>query len=350
MTNDVSSIEQQLINKEKQILDLQTQLNNEKQKTRVLLTEKSEFENSLALKFVRWLWRVRLALIPDRTVVAKLLGFGKKGQTQKSNVFTTDTPQENVDLYKIANGLNDKLYNTEALISTEELMELEKSLHTILHDNCNFSPVEIKACLSHCYRFLLTIKALEPIIRPQEDFIQILEMGEPNPFSYILRSRFPKAHWQYTQGDLREKWNIRDASVDLIVSTEVLEHLQDLPSKYQESFLRSGLKVALHECFRVLKPGGRLFCTTPNGASIIHLHNCLIGKEAWIFSPHIREYIIEELVSLFNEAGFIVDSHETVHCMTIDNRINYTSIFYMLLENNFITDDRGDDIFLIAHK
>ena len=75
-----------------------------------------------------------------------------------------------------------------------------------------------------------------------------------------------------------------------------------------------------------------------------------MGKEAWFFSPHIREYTIKELLQLFKEAGFTVDSHETVHCMTIDDHINYTPIFYMLLENNFVTDDRGDDIFLIAHK
>lgn len=55
--------------------------------------------------------------------------------------------------------------------------------------------------------------------------------------------------------DLQAKTSIADASADLVVFQEVLEHL---PNQL----------FALQEIFRILKPGGELFLTTPSRSSL----------------------------------------------------------------------------------
>jgi ubiquinone/menaquinone biosynthesis C-methylase UbiE len=65
---------------------------------------------------------------------------------------------------------------------------------------------------------------------------------------------------------------LHDQSVDLVVSFETIEHLQD-----QQKFLQ--------ECWRVLRPGGLFVCSTPNRAI----------SRWWEFNPfHVRELSLRE--------------------------------------------------------
>jgi 2-polyprenyl-3-methyl-5-hydroxy-6-metoxy-1,4-benzoquinol methylase len=100
---------------------------------------------------------------------------------------------------------------------------------------------------------------------------------------------------------------------DLVVMNEVLEHLNFNPIP------------VLRELARVLKPGGLLYCATPNLAKIHSRLRLLRGKG--IMNPvsdlvlnlkpdtgmsvglHWREWTKDEMVKLFKEAGFSVKSH-----------------------------------------
>jgi SAM-dependent methyltransferase len=95
-----------------------------------------------------------------------------------------------------------------------------------------------------------------------------------------------------------------DASFDFVFCTEALEHMLDP-------------LVCLREISRVLSPGGCFLMTTPNlaraanrfklmfwGASVsFPLHQSIMyNKGNW--RPHLREYTLEELRELFEDAGF----------------------------------------------
>ena len=88
-----------------------------------------------------------------------------------------------------------------------------------------------------------------------------------------------------------------DAAVDVIVTLQVIEHLADQPG-----FLR--------ECARVLRPGGRLHCSTPNRLTFSP-GNALTDRPLNPF--HTRELAAEDLVPLVMDAGLAVSAVRGLH-------------------------------------
>jgi SAM-dependent methyltransferase len=78
---------------------------------------------------------------------------------------------------------------------------------------------------------------------------------------------------------------VRDATVDSVVSLQVIEHLWD-----QERFLR--------ECRRVLRPGGTLLVSTPNRLTFSP------GRDTPLNPFHTRELAASELAALLADTGF----------------------------------------------
>lgn len=105
---------------------------------------------------------------------------------------------------------------------------------------------------------------------------------------------------------------------DAVVLTEVLEHLREYPSR------------SLAEAFRILRPGGRLYLTTPNSAYVVRRMQLLFGRTVhtrlpdWIgglpHARHAREYTFAEARTLLEHVGFRVVHEESRHFHLSDGR------------------------------
>jgi SAM-dependent methyltransferase len=97
-----------------------------------------------------------------------------------------------------------------------------------------------------------------------------------------VRSRYPRV--EVMQANLAEL-PLDDASVDVVVNFQVIEHLWD-----QGQFVR--------ECLRVLRPSGLLMMSTPNRITFSP------GRDTPINPFHTRELDADELTELLVDAGF----------------------------------------------
>jgi SAM-dependent methyltransferase len=97
-----------------------------------------------------------------------------------------------------------------------------------------------------------------------------------------VRSRYPRV--EVMQANLAEL-PLDDASVDVVVNFQVIEHLWD-----QGQFVR--------ECFRVLRPSGLLMMSTPNRITFSP------GRDTPINPFHTRELNADELTELLVDAAF----------------------------------------------
>lgn len=101
-----------------------------------------------------------------------------------------------------------------------------------------------------------------------------------------VRARYPRV--EITHGNLAEL-PLADASVDVVVNFQVIEHLWD-----QGQFVS--------ECFRVLRPGGVFLVSTPNRITFSP------GRDTPLNPFHTRELNAAELTELLHDAGFTVES------------------------------------------
>ena len=101
-----------------------------------------------------------------------------------------------------------------------------------------------------------------------------------------VRVRYPSV--EVTEGNLAEL-PLADASVDVVVNFQVIEHLWDQPQ-------------FVAECRRVLRPGGLLLMSTPNRITFTP------GSDTPVNPFHTRELNAAELAELLTDGGFEVRS------------------------------------------
>jgi SAM-dependent methyltransferase len=204
---------------------------------------------------------------------------------------------------------------------------------------------------THIYRMMLTEKWIAEILQHLPDGQTALDLGVESITSDYWRLKFPAVHWSNTNWDLRYPWKTENGTIDLIVCTELVEHLSDPANEiFNEGFYKFGFIALLKESYQALKPGGYLFITTPNAASILHIKLILQGDPPWFFDKHVREYTMNEVVHQAREVGFEIVRNSDIHCMSVMSYTDFSPIFQMLLENGFSTAGRGDDLFVVVRK
>ena len=81
---------------------------------------------------------------------------------------------------------------------------------------------------------------------------------------------------------------INDEHFDVITHFEVIEHLMNP-------------LLCMEECYRILKPNGRMYLTTPNDYSLIYKLEHLLSRK---YGPHFHQFSRSDLLWLLTTAGF----------------------------------------------
>lgn len=112
----------------------------------------------------------------------------------------------------------------------------------------------------------------------------------------LARTHYPEARFEidYVTTDLPHRLN--EDPFDLVISTEVVEHLYS-PRTWAQA------------CRACLKPGGHLICSTPYHGYWKNLAICLAGKwdshhSVHFEGGHIKFFSRDTLARLLTEAGF----------------------------------------------
>lgn len=113
----------------------------------------------------------------------------------------------------------------------------------------------------------------------------------------LAKAAHPQGRFEVLGADDKLLANLRGEPFDLVVSTEVVEHLYS-PRQYARG------------CFQAVKPGGRFICTTPYHGYLKNLALSLAGKWDAHANPlwdggHIKLWSRRTLGRLLEEAGFV---------------------------------------------
>jgi SAM-dependent methyltransferase len=198
----------------------------------------------------------------------------------------------------------------------------------------------------HRERILKSLEWLAPHVRSDS---RVLELG--GDFFYrIFQTIYPDITGGQTTTDLRYPLNNPSEQYDVVVNTEVLEHLKDQIESDVDQFAFSCFHTLLSECYRVLKAGGIMFVSTPNASSIGILYRTLMGYPPHYYHPHVREYTVHELKRFLEEHGFTVERIETLSVYDDLPSDKCAAISKMLADNGYLLEHRGDCSFVIARK
>lgn len=112
----------------------------------------------------------------------------------------------------------------------------------------------------------------------------------------LARSAHPGGRFEVVSAEADILHELGEQPFDLVVSTEVIEHLY-APRRWA------------HACFNALRPGGTLICTTPYHGYLKNLTLALLGKWERHMDPlwdggHIKLWSHRTLRELLTEAGF----------------------------------------------
>lgn len=136
-----------------------------------------------------------------------------------------------------------------------------------------------------------------------------------------------------------EELDFPDNTFDIVFTNEVLEHVEDD-------------RKAVEEIVRVLKPGGKFVCFTPNRGWPFEQHGVFLGKKyiwgnipllPWLpkavhnrFAPHVRNYTNEDIKRLFK--GLPIEFKLHTHVFPgFDGLVRKFGVFGKLAQKAFHT-------------
>lgn len=215
--------------------------------------------------------------------------------------------------------------------------------------------------LTHEKRWRLSVEWIKRHFNPSASS-QILEVSHPSGLTDLLKQAFG-VRPDSTSFDVRDPkgWSsIAASSYDLVLNTEVVEHLADWIEPEDDhsfrccEFYKTGMANCVRGCFHALKPGGLMFLTTPNASSVELLASWIYYNSPFSWDPHIRELSFNEAVRLVTESGFQIVAAGTedpyLHRKEVKSQEYFAQLRTLINKFGIPHDNRGETTCIVARK
>jgi SAM-dependent methyltransferase len=150
----------------------------------------------------------------------------------------------------------------------------------------------------HNRRFAKSFQIVQPLLTRES---AVLCLGMPGTFEALLREFIGCSVESTGETDLR--YITTSTTYDLILCMEVIEHVRDQEGGDVATFTASGILNMLKFAHESLKPGGKLFLTTPNVNSWRNLWLWMKNLHPYMFPPHHRELCKKDVQDLMKKSG-----------------------------------------------
>lgn len=211
-------------------------------------------------------------------------------------------------------------------------------------------------CGGHEKRYALSLEWIVPLENAQNfdddpcpniiiDFGQNIDEA---PFDLALHQLLPVLVRSTGKQDLRYPTNLADNNYAGVCAMEILEHMKDRVEDRIDEMCYSGIRNLLAEAFRILRPGGWMFLSTPNLSQYGCAWRLIRGDAANWNLCHAREFGFLELQQFVAEAGFSI---ERIAAVNVWDPLPCPGELAVLMDRlcPAVPHD-GDCIFLIARK
>eukprot|EP00966_Prymnesium_polylepis_P110841 2563926-Prymnesium_polylepis.1 len=226
--------------------------------------------------------------------------------------------------------------------------QLEQASATSGHYDC-----------THLRRYTQSLAYISPVLCDARDGFAVLELSDKSQLARGIEHFFPRITLSTTAFDLRRPFPLPDSALafDLVLHNEILEHLKDSEQPGMSvheiaTFQASGIRTNLKECYRVLRPDGMLFLSTPNLNTYRSIHNLLTMKHAFAFAPHPRELSFGDVGEFVRRAGFALVRHTAVESWRYGqmNLTRMAALQQFMVANRYTLQHREDDTFVLAKR
>lgn len=210
---------------------------------------------------------------------------------------------------------------------------------------------------SHVRRYIETFMFLAPVLKDRKEPAKIIDLGSSHKTHLVemIEHFFGEQKCSTYSDDLRfefKKELVSDAPYDIVICTEVIEHINEREDSYRGSFTHHGMIIMLREISKIMHKNSVLVLTTPNVCGWKNVMNICHFKHPYNYKPHVRELCHTDIIELLGKSDLVVDKHQIIDVWHYvgEQKVELDKIKAALVALGYSDKDRGDDLMYLIKK